>query len=72
MSWSLRHFTLLHFMLNQPAEKAGGTIGVIGPTRMPYGRTISTLGYLASVLSGLVAELYGREIAPRPGGYDAN
>jgi len=40
-------------------EEAAGTIGVVGPTRMPYARTISTVGYLSSVLSGLVAELYG-------------
>ncbi len=42
-------------------EEAFGTIGVIGPTRMPYARAISTIDYLSSVLSGLVAELYGRE-----------
>ena len=38
-----------------------GTIGVIGPTRMPYARTISTVNYLSSVLSRLVAELYSKE-----------
>ena len=43
-------------------EKATGSIGVLGPTRMPYGRTISTVGYLSSMLSRLVAELYGGEI----------
>ena len=43
-----------------PGE-AAGIIGVIGPTRMPYGRTISAVGYLSSVLSRLVAELYGKE-----------
>lgn len=42
-------------------EEASGTIGVIGPTRMPYARAISTVGYLSSVLSELVAELYGKE-----------
>jgi heat-inducible transcriptional repressor len=42
-------------------EEAVGTIGVIGPTRMPYARAISTVGYLSSVLSELVAELYSRE-----------
>ncbi|GAI72525.1 unnamed protein product, partial [marine sediment metagenome] len=31
------------------------------PTRMPYARAISTVDYLSSVLSRLVAELYGRE-----------
>ena len=40
-------------------EEAEGVIGVIGPTRMPYARTISTVSYLAAVLSHLMAELYG-------------
>jgi len=40
-------------------EEAIGTIGVVGPTRMPYARTISTVNYLSLVLSQLVAELYG-------------
>jgi heat-inducible transcriptional repressor len=39
-----------------------GTIGVIGPTRMPYARAISAVSYLSSVLSHLMAELYGREV----------
>jgi len=42
-------------------DEAVGTISVVGPTRMPYARTISTVGYLSSVLSGLLAELYGKE-----------
>jgi len=42
-------------------QEAIGTIGVIGPTRMPYARAISTISYLSSVLSKLVAELYARE-----------
>jgi heat-inducible transcriptional repressor len=40
-------------------EEAVGIMGVVGPTRMPYARTISTVGYLSSVLNRLVAELYG-------------
>lgn len=43
-----------------PGE-AAGIIGVVGPTRMPYVRTISTVSYLSLVLGKLVAELYGRE-----------
>jgi len=43
-----------------PSE-AAGTIGVIGPTRMPYGRAISTISYLSLVLSKLTAELYNIE-----------
>ena len=42
-------------------EEAAGTIGVIGPTRMPYARAISAVSYLSTVLSGLVTELYGKE-----------
>ena len=41
--------------------EAVGTIGVIGPTRMPYARTIPTVNYLSTVLSQLVAELYGKQ-----------
>ena len=43
-------------------EEAVGTIGVIGPTRMPYARAISSVSYLSSVLTELVAELFGEEI----------
>jgi len=43
-------------------EEAEGTIGVVGPTRMPYAHTISTVVYLSSLLSGLVAGLYGKNI----------
>ena len=41
-------------------KKAIGTVAVIGPTRMPYARAISTVNYLSSVLSTLITELYGR------------
>jgi heat-inducible transcriptional repressor len=43
-------------------DEATGTVGVVGPTRMPYGHTISTVGYLAAVLSRLMAALYGKEL----------
>jgi heat-inducible transcriptional repressor len=43
-------------------EKAEGAICVVGPTRMPYARTIATVGYLSLVLSGLIAKLYGAEM----------
>ena len=43
-------------------EEAAGTIGIIGPTRMPYARAISSITYISSLLSGLMAELYGKEI----------
>jgi len=43
------------------ADEVSGTICVIGPTRMPYARTIATVEYLSLVLSGLVSRLYGSE-----------
>ena len=49
-----------------------GTIGVVGPTRMPYARIISTVSYLSSVLSRLVAELYGKEAPTGLAQYDVN
>jgi len=42
-------------------NEATGAIGIIGPTRMPYARAISTISYLSSVLSSLANELYGVE-----------
>ncbi len=42
-------------------EKAVGIIGVVGPTRMPYVRAISTIDYLSTVLSRLVEGLYGSQ-----------
>jgi heat-inducible transcriptional repressor len=33
-----------------------GTLGVMGPMRMPYGRAISTIRFLAGLLSGLVSD----------------
>ena len=42
-------------------DEASGTIGVVGPTRMPYSHTIPTVHYLSSILSELLAGLYGRE-----------
>lgn len=36
-----------------------GTIAVVGPTRMDYTKNISVTGYVASIISVLVTELYG-------------
>jgi heat-inducible transcriptional repressor len=40
-----------------PGE-VNGVLGVIGPRRMPYGRAISSVRYMGSLMSDLVAELY--------------
>jgi heat-inducible transcriptional repressor len=37
---------------------ATGALGVVGPTRMPYGRAISAVRFVAGLLSDLVNEVY--------------
>ncbi len=41
------------------AGELSGSIGIIGPTRMPYARTIATVQYVAGVLDHLARELGG-------------
>lgn len=41
-----------------PGE-ASGALGVLGPTRMPYERAVSRVRYVGSLMSELVAQLYG-------------
>ena len=36
-----------------------GVLGVLGPLRMPYGRTISAVRYVATLMSELLREFYG-------------
>ena len=38
-----------------------GVLGIIGPTRMAYPRSISTVRYISSLMSDLLAELYNTE-----------
>jgi len=40
--------------------EATGALGVMGPMRMPYSRVISTVRYVAGLMSDLFGELYGR------------
>ena len=42
-----------------PPDEALGAVAVVGPTRMAYQRAISVLSYISSLISVLVAELYG-------------
>jgi heat-inducible transcriptional repressor len=37
---------------------ATGTLGVLGPTRMPYGRSISAVRYVAGLMSNLVIDAF--------------
>jgi heat-inducible transcriptional repressor len=39
--------------------EARGALGVMGPMRMPYSRAISTVRYVAGLLSDLFRDLYG-------------
>jgi heat-inducible transcriptional repressor len=41
--------------------KVGGLLGVIGPTRMQYGRAIAVVRYMTRVMNELLAEMYGYE-----------
>jgi heat-inducible transcriptional repressor len=43
-----------------PGE-AVGCVAVLGPTRMPYARSIASVGYLTELLTRLLARLYGKE-----------
>ncbi len=47
-------------------EQAIGTIGVVGPIRMAYGRAISVLRYVSGVLSELVEETYASTLEAGP------
>jgi heat-inducible transcriptional repressor len=43
------------------ADRVVGVVGVIGPTRMAYPRTISTVRYISTVMSDLLGDLYGND-----------
>jgi len=46
-----------------PGE-ADGVLGILGPMRMPYGRAISAVRYVADLMSDMMHRLYGEQ----PGG----
>ena len=37
-------------------DQLSGALGILGPMRMPYSQTISTLRYVAELMSGLVSD----------------
>lgn len=39
-------------------NKMAGVLGVVGPTRMPYSRSVSTVSYMSSLLSDLLHRAY--------------
>ena len=54
---AFRNYSLV--LAGYGAEEAQGAIGVLGPLRMPYERTVSAVRYVADLMSGLLRELYG-------------
>jgi len=40
-------------------DEPSGSLGVLGPLRMPYARAVSSVRYVSGVLSELMAQLYG-------------
>jgi heat-inducible transcriptional repressor len=56
----MREYSVVLARYGTGAEIAG-VLGVIGPTRMPYPRTISTVRYISTVMSDLLSDLYGVE-----------
>lgn len=55
-SWEeLRQCSVVLAKYGIPGQ-ATGTLGVLGPMRMPYARTIPTVRYMADLLSGLMTE----------------
>ena len=58
-TWSeLRPFSVVLARYGTPGLITG-TLGVLGPMRMSYGRTISTVRFLAGLLSDLVSDTLG-------------
>ncbi|HZW03894.1 MAG TPA: heat-inducible transcriptional repressor HrcA [Anaerolineaceae bacterium] len=51
----LRQFSIVLARYGSPGL-ATGTLGVLGPMRMPYGHTISVVRYLSGLLSEMVSE----------------
>jgi heat-inducible transcriptional repressor len=39
-------------------DRASGALGVVGPTRMPYGRTISAVRYVSVLMTNLISEIF--------------
>jgi len=59
----IRNYSVVISRYGLPDE-AVGSIAIVGPTRMPYAPSIAVIDYLSSVLSGLIAKLYGKEVPP--------
>ncbi|MDY6911150.1 MAG: heat-inducible transcriptional repressor HrcA [Chloroflexota bacterium] len=54
---SMHDFSLVLSRYGQP-EEASGIVGIVGPTRMAYGKTLSAVRFLSNTMSELLCELY--------------
>ena len=55
---SMREFSIVLAPYGIPGQLVG-TLGVVGPTRMRYARTIATVRYLSELMSELLVEQHG-------------
>ncbi len=62
--WSeVRHLSLVLTRYGVTGQ-ATGLLGVLGPTRMRYGRAIASVRYVAGLLNGLLTDVYGNNALP--------
>ncbi len=54
----MREYSVVLSRYGREGEVAG-IVGIFGPTRMPYPRSISSVRYISNVMSDLLADLYG-------------
>jgi len=52
-----QHLSLVASRYGSPS-RGGGTVAVLGPTRMKYAQTMASVSYLSHILSSLVGELH--------------
>lgn len=43
------------------SDNVAGVLGIVGPTRMSYPRTISAVHYISTVMSDMLGDMYGNE-----------
>lgn len=53
-------------------QHAAGILGIVGPIRMPYGRTISIVRFMSQLMSSMIANLYDDPTLPPPSPPDPN
>ncbi len=55
---AMREYSVILSRYGRSGQVAG-VIGIVGPTRMPYPRSISSVRYVSALMSELLADLYG-------------